>query len=201
MKWMDYCTFTLILCSIAWTQETSEKQKALELNNKAGYLYQKSWRDPKKVNKVLALYDEAIKLDSLYINPYWGKALVLRELGRRKAALKVLDRLATVHSESPGYWSMGGYILEKMGRKKEAKKRYLLDIAKCDTIIKKFPDSLTIDTKLLKANLMIFVNGKEEGIRAYENIAAEHPRNELVIAQREIFYNFDRKNFIKGFCK
>jgi tetratricopeptide (TPR) repeat protein len=186
--------------SYSWAQ-IPYKPKAIELNNKAVDMYQKSWRDVTIAYKVLRLYDEAIKVDSLYIIAYMNKAKLLCELGRRRAALKVFDRVAKVHSESPGYWSMGGYILEKMGRKKEAKKRYLLDIAKCDTIIKNFPDSLTVDTKICRANLLIFLKGKEEGIHEYEKIAAEYPENELVIAQRKIFYNFDRKNFIKGFCK
>ncbi len=99
-----------------------ENSKAVELNNTAMELYQEFLRDTSIVEDVLKLLDKSIELDSLYYIAYFNKTSVLKEMGRCEDAVETLDKLVFLRPDLVGYWSMGGYILERMGYKEEAKK-------------------------------------------------------------------------------
>jgi tetratricopeptide (TPR) repeat protein len=198
MKWTVICLFVISVCS--WAQ-TPERQKAVELNSEATKLFAEAYKDKETEKHVLELLDQAIASDSLYRPAHWNKASLLCHLGERKEALKTLDRLAKIQPDFIGILSWGGNILERMGQKEKAKKRYLRDIAKCNAVLKNGPDSLKMSVKISKATFLMLLNGKKKGIQEYNKIAAEYPNNEFVISQKETFYGFDRSRYLKKSCK
>ncbi len=179
----------------------AHEQKARDLNTEASKLFPKATSDKKVAAKALRLYDEAIKADSLFPQSYWNKVTLLRVTGKCRSALRVLDKLSTVRPDLIGVSSFGGYILERQGRSKDAMKRYMIDIVKCDSIVKASNDTSTISAQLTRATLFLFVKGKNRGIAEYERLAQMFPSNKFVIAQRNTFYEFDRNEYLRDICK
>jgi tetratricopeptide (TPR) repeat protein len=198
MKWVVPCLFVISMCSLA---QTPERQKAVELNSEAIKLFAEAYKDKETEKHVIELLDQAIASDSLYRPAHWNKASLLCHLGERKEALRTLDRLAKVQPDFIGILSWGGNILERMGQKEKAKKRYLRDIAKCNAVLKNGPDSLKMSVKISRATFLMLLNGKKKGIQEYNKIAAEYPKNEFVSSQKETFYGFDRNKYLKKSCK
>ena len=198
MKCVLICLFSISICS--WAQ-TPERQKAIELNGEAAKLFSKVYSSKDTADQAIELLDQAIASDSLYRPAHWNKASLLCRRGERKEALKALDRLARIQPDFIGILSWGGNILERMGQKEKAKKRYLRDIAKCNAIIKNGPDSLRISANISKATFLMLLNGKKRGIQEYKIIAAKYPDSEFVKSKRETFYDFNRIKYLQNACK
>ena len=181
--------------------QTNDRQKAIELNNKAVELYNKFYDDTEIIKYILQLYDEAIEADSLYEMAYINKSNLLIEFGRCEEALQTLDRITTLRKDLVSYWSMSGYILEAMGQKKEAEKRYRDDISKLDSIIENEQDSLLIYFEVQRAFLLLLIEGKIKGIREYEKLKTKYPDDQYIISQELLFETFDRQKFISNYCK
>jgi tetratricopeptide (TPR) repeat protein len=198
MRWVALCLFGISICSFA---QTSDRQKAVELNGQASQLFSEAYSSKDTARLVIDLLDQAIAADSLYRPAHWNKASLLCQLGQRKEALKTLDRLSAIQPDFIGILSWGGSILEIMGQKEKAKKRYLRDITKCDKIIKRGPDSLKMSAKISKATFLMLLYGKTRGIQEYKKIVKEYSGNKFVKSKRDTFYTFDRKKYLNNVCK
>jgi tetratricopeptide (TPR) repeat protein len=198
LKSLIICIFSFTILS--WAQ-TPIKKEALELNEKAHRSFPVAYRNADTANYVLNLLDQAIANDSLCIAAYLNKIFLSRKLGRRNVALNMVNRLTRVCPDIVGINSIGGFILDRMGKTEEARGRYLQDVAKYDSIISCEVDSLKINAKVARAMLIPLLNGKDEGIKEYEKILAEHPNSEYVMSLKEFFYEFDRNEFLTHFCK
>lgn len=188
----------IVVCHYA---QTNDRQKAKELNDRAVELYSKFYDDTEIIKYILQLYDEAMEADSLYEIAYLNKSNLLRETGRCEEALQTLDKLVSVRSDLVGYWSMGGFILEAMGRRKEAEKRYRDDISKLDSIIQTEQDSLLVYLEVQSAFLLMLIEGKNKGMREYEKLITKYPDDQYIINQELLFETFDRQKFISYYCK
>lgn len=191
----------LLFCLTCTWAQSPESRRAIELNERAVKLFQDSQGTSEAMKRGLVYLEEAIKIDSLTFIPYQTKVLYLRKLGRCKEALKTLDRLAAIHPEIIGSRSEGGYLLEKMGRRKQAMQRYQLDISGYDSVIARSTDSATVlYARAYRAFLIMLLNGKSKGIQEFKKIAQLYPDSDYLKVLGITFRDFDRGRFIKEQC-
>ncbi len=184
---------TLLIQSQAPTMEESK-----ELLREAGKLMPEAYHDFHKSKHVIALLDKAIEMDSHNPNPYLAKAGFYIRLEMRPAAIRVLARLLSDNPEVVGALTYQGFILERMGRRKDAKEKYLQDITKCNKLIEETKqDSVLIMQKLARAVAISFAFGTTHGKREYDKILAAFPQNQTIQFERSMFYEFNRKTFLK----
>ncbi len=48
---------------------------------------------------------------------------------------------------------------------------------------------------------MTILYGNDAGIKEYEKLRTEYPDNYYIANQKDLFYDFDRRQFISQYCK
>jgi len=170
-----------------------------ELVREAATMMPEAYNDPFKSKRVIAILDKAIQLDSLNPAPYMSQAGFYCQLGLRRAALRVLARLLSANPNVVGALTSQGFILERMGKQREAREKYLKEIALCSRLIEQNgPDSIQVTQRLALAVAVLFAKGKAQGVLEYNKILSIYPKNTMVLFERSLFYDFDRKSLLNG---
>jgi tetratricopeptide (TPR) repeat protein len=193
----------LLCCMLAstWTccaQTSDASLKSKELCIEAAKLMRNSFSDPQKVKNALRILDEAIAMDSLNAQAYLSKATCYCRLNNRRAALKTLDRLLQVNPNTVGALNLQGFILVKMGLKKEARPKFLAEIGHCDEELAKSPsDSTQVRLKLVRAIAFWFGYGRIKARNEYQELVTQYPDEESVQSIRPLFYDTSKKEFLR----
>jgi tetratricopeptide (TPR) repeat protein len=182
----------VILCR---AQQSTFNLKAIELNNKAVNLIAKSFGDDTPLNNALLILDQAIKIDSSYYVAYQSKATVLCKLKKYESAIKTLDKVIQLHKNVAEVFSTQGFILEKIGRKKEAIAKYKSASNEYDRLIKKYPNK--VEYQINKAFLLVFIDNKETAQKSIKEIIKKYPENKNAKAILFMLNSFDRKQYIE----
>jgi tetratricopeptide (TPR) repeat protein len=198
---MQFLSFLAFIFLIYDPGQALNRQKAIELNERAQRLFVHSTTDRATSNRLLRLYDLAIKADTTYPQAHWNKGMVLCRLGRRKEALKAFQRLARIRPDLNGVLTNEGLILDRMGLHDRAKQMYLQELAKCDSIIRATPDFSNIQTRLSRASLVQYAEGKEAGLKEFEKLVAKYPSNKFIAMQGVTYYEFDKEKEVRDFCR
>lgn len=184
-------------CNSQNRQGIIPKKKAVEFNNNAISLSSRYGSNKDSLEKAIMLLDSAISVDSMYKLAYINKGAILCSLGLYQMMLKVLDKAILLDKENPQLVIIQGWILEKTGHKYEAFLKYQKANGMYDILIEKKPNS--IQNKIDKAYLQLFLTNREQAIREYEKIAYSS-KDAYIAKTKFLFYSFNRENFIKDFC-
>ena len=184
-------------CNSQGQQSLIVHKKAQELNDKALALFQKYSYSKDSLNKAIEILDNAILTDSIYKLAYTNEASIFCALGNYNSMLKILDKASKLDKKDPLLIIQQGHILEKMGNIDAAKKKYIQANILYDNLLISDPNS--VKNEVDRAFLKLFLEDKEAGIREYEQIA-KYSSDPYVINFKPFFYNFNRQEFINGYC-
>jgi tetratricopeptide (TPR) repeat protein len=198
----------VLLFSIYAMQINNKNKKynilAKALNNEAMSLY----NDPYKThdfNKILSLFDEAIKIDSTYYLAYENKATLLSRAQRFNEAINCIKKLQKIKKNQPeikdhaeGYVYLGN-IYDKIGKHTKAIKCYKEALSQYNIRFKTKPDLNRAFTKLL-------LGRKKEAFKEIEELISEEEKKEgpdlkHYINMREFFKTFDKNEFLEDLFK
>lgn len=189
-----------ILLSVVLTcnaQNTTYNPKAIELNNQAVDIVTKSFGDEVQLKKALGILDNAIKLDTSYYVAYQSKATVLCKLKKYDSTIKTLEKVIRLHKNTAEVFSTQGFILEKIGKKKEATAKYQAAFTEYERLIKESPNK--VEYQVNKAFLLVFLVNKEAAQKRIEDILKKYPDNKSAKAILSLLNIFDRKQYIDSF--
>jgi len=192
------CSFLLSVSFSAFSQEDQRKlmyQSAVEFNDRALILFQQFSTDQDSIRKSLSLLDTAISRDSSFIDAHINKVSMLCTLGMYEDMLAELDDVRKMRRLDPELICVQGYILEKMGKGREASFKYAEADRLFDYFIKENQNS--IKNSVGKAFLQFFIRGERAGLSEYKRLER---KDKEVILYRTMFYDFKREDFIKNYC-
>jgi len=172
-------------------------KSAFELNQSAILLFQNFSYSEDSVKKALRMLNDAIYTDSTYYIAYMNKVSLLCALGLNDELLKELDEVVNLYRRDPQLICMEAYVLERAGQKEEAMVKYKEADVMYDDLIKSNQNILY--NKIGKAFLQLFLKGKKEGIRRYNDLYHDN-KDKVVVYMRNAFINFNRQEFIKNYC-
>lgn len=176
--------------------DTTEAERQL---NEAVKIIMRMNHDPASTDSIIALADKALSLDSNLFSAYSYKVNALLEAGRCVEALAVIKTVTARKPADPSNWGAQGVMTERLGNREAATEIYKHVIQLYDEELKDKPND-----KFALANrafFIMFVNGKETGLKEYRKVLKKYPEDEAVLFWKEVFEEFDRKQFIADFCK
>ncbi len=139
-------------------QEKKYVQEAIDLNTKAVQLLMRNLGNKDSLNQALTWLNEALALDSTYLNAYGSKVHVLQGLSRYDEVPATMDEAIKQIPDYHGFTFMKGVMLEADGRKEEAAELYKKALELCESQMKVKNDvGLFCDYYMLK----YFVHGIE----------------------------------------
>lgn len=194
-----FIIFCFILLCVSCTVNSQNEKLAIELNDKAVKLYHNNGKDSVTISKVIELYDQAIDADPQYLIPFWNKITLFLEQNRCNDALTELEEFQKNNQKTLGFSSAIGFILEGLGRNKEAEEKYIQELSLYDLLMEESTDSTIIDLKISRAFILMFVKGTGDGIAEFEKILNEYPKNQNLQYHKTTFYDFDRNKFIEDY--
>jgi len=168
------------------------------LNNEAIRITSHNNQNIDSLKRGLALLNEAINLKKDNYMFYTTKALLQCKMGQCDSGIITLNTCISLNPQLLALKVSKALLLEKMNNNSEAMKYFKIVLNGYNEQIAKYPDSVSI--QLNKVIVIMFIEGKEEGIKEYDSIRAKYPENRKVIMMHDIFYNFDRKEFLSSIC-
>lgn len=186
MRFLSIC-FLLILCTGCnqqaehAAQEPAFSPKAVALNDSAIGLAMAHRGDSSVADRVIALFDSAIAIDSTYRGAYWNKASLLDTYGRRAEAIATLDSWIARHPDA----HMFRAVRAQMAGDTRALKRIaetMLTVT--DSLIEEHPDSVALQ---INRAYWTYVTGKhEQALERIDAIEANHPESRSVELMTEM---------------
>jgi tetratricopeptide (TPR) repeat protein len=143
--------------------------------------------------------DRAIKVDKTYKTAYSNELSYLCQLGERERALQTVNQIIDFGTMLGDWKLMKGHILERMDRHDEADQAYREALTEFEKDINTKPND--VKSQLGKAQVMLFLRGKDAGIMEYNKIKEQYPDNKLVLNMRQEFYDFNKGKVLSSFCK
>ncbi len=178
----------LASCS-APVKKEAYNPKAIELNNKAVQLMQRSQND-----SALVLFDQAIELDPAYYLPHSNKTGIYIS---KKEFDKALAEIEMVIKKKPDFaqgWTIAGLLHEKLGDSISALKYYQKSVELFDGEIQNPEKKEQIKAiRLNRAISLVLAGNEKEGKEELEKLKAENPAdtiiNELIKPGRQDYLN------------
>jgi len=172
---------------------------ALELNEKAINRFQNY--NLGLNNEIDSLELSIIDLDSaLRIEPknsvfYSNKATILLALNRDE---EVLELMQSAIKEIPSYaegYSMIGFIYEYRKNSEKSQMWFKKALNAYDDRIEQ--NKFVVNSKLNKAFLYFFTDGKEAATREFEKLKNEYPDDNNVLYMGFVFDEFDKESYLR----
>lgn len=142
--------------------------------------------------KAAKFIEKAINIDSTYINAYTNLAQIYFKIDSNKKALEVLNNLLYVKPDYVEAITSKGFILERMGKIKDAEENYKKALQ-----IYNFKLNKTYNDYINTAFLVLLLYGEDEAYEKLDNIKNKFPKKDLKIYRNQ-FKNFNRNEFIKN---
>ena len=171
------------------------KKDAIRLNNEAMSLVM---QDEGNIQRALQMLDQAIALDSLYYMAYTNKASLLCRVGSYEEAINALNKVLAIKRDFVEAAMTKGFLLEKLGKVKQAEETYSHVFELYNKQLKKSPDNIQI--LLNRAFTTLFLYGNQRGLLEYNKIKTLYPNNATVIGMQELFNTFNRKEYLLTVC-
>ena len=169
------------------------------LNNEAIRITSHNNQNIDSLKRGLALLNEAINLKKDNYMFYTTKAFLQCKMGQCDSGIITLNTCISLNPQLVTPKLSKALLLEKMNNNSEAMKYFKIVLNEYNEQIAKYPDSVFI--QLNKVMVIMFIKGKEEGIKEYNIIRQKYPTNKKVNLMHDIFYGFDRKEFISSMFK
>lgn len=196
-----------LLCISSCTNKQLEKgsvenkkynKKAIELNAVAveilgQIIFPTNHTDTLKLRNAIDILEKSITIDSLYYLAYANKAIALSRLGQNSKALNTLNKITKLKPDYAEGFSMQGFMFEKMGDIDSANSKYKEAIVAYDSRINK---AHKIEDKISKAFITSLIN-REKGLNEISDLIRNNPENNTIeMWKKELFDQFNRKEFI-----
>lgn len=189
--------FAILFCLQSCSAQN--RKEAIRLNDEAMTLLTNGSETGSMINAI-QLLDQAISADNSYTLAYTNKAQLYCKMGKYSDAVNTLNQVITIKKDFTEGIMTKGFYLEKMGRLNEAKETYKLALDTYDKKLKK-GDAQDITMRLNRAFTMAFLYGKETAILEYKIIDSMYPNNSKVIHMHDVFYTFDKTEFLSTLCQ
>jgi tetratricopeptide (TPR) repeat protein len=185
-------------------EEHQPQNSTIKINETKGYLKQGlrllqergfflvTKKDTQTYLEAAHLIEKAIAIDSSYTNAYTNLAQIYFKLDSNEKALEVLNKLLLIKPDYVEAISSQGFVLEKIGRIKEAEKKYIKAFHMYDLQLNK-----TYKDYINKAFLALLIYGKEEAIKELDNIKNRFSEEDITLYKNQ-FKNFNRREFINN---
>jgi len=180
-------------------QNTTYKPKAIEMNNKAVNMVSKSFGDVDQIKKALVILDSAINLDTTYDFAYQNKANYLCKLKEYDSAIKTLDKVILLHKNTEVVLSLQGFMLEKIGKEKDALAKYQAAFTEYEQLIKEFPNK--VEYQVNQAFLLEFLINKEATQKRFAEILKKYPDDKNVNSIISFLNTIDKNHYIDSICQ
>jgi len=171
---------SILIISVGCTKEKT----ALELTNDAV-------EARGDIKRAILLLDKAIDKDPNYLPAYLNKSRFLVEDNQYNEALSVIQTIEKKDGENWTLLEYKGFILDKLGRTKEASETFISALSSIETELKSSPsDSLKVNY-----SLALFMAGKkEERLKLMQELAKKKkPEDFPHAAFLELFNSGDRQ--------
>lgn len=197
--------FATLPYQTAWAQgsiprEHEPSQEVINKLDEATSLFNRNNTNADSIRKAIKLTDQAIAMDSDYVDTYCSKMYYLCLLDSIESAITCLESYLRHHPDQPYVIQRMGILYDKAGRKDVAKRYY-------ETAIKLFRQNeaggidLT-DTVIDRLFTMILLGQSEQARAEYKSIRNKLTQDpeKLKVADQwmEVFGGMDRDDFIKN---
>lgn len=186
-----------ISCQISSKKNVNQdaKKDLIRLNDYASELSQINYDNKDSMMKALSIINEVLKIDSTYIIAENNKLAILIKLKERNQALILIEKIISRDKYFVGNYVVKANILEKLNRKEEAQKEYLIASTLCEQQIKENPKNINLKTTLL---LIHGLTQSPESVRAeYEALKKEYPTEPKIAVMDDLFLKFDREKYLE----
>ncbi len=201
---MKKIIFLLVALSMSCKPDNKKTKEfdsvAVSINDDAMQKYQDyilGYRhDEEVLDTVLLELNRAIDIDSSNYVFYTNKANVLSLLNKHTRAIKALEKIAEIKPNFAENLTSLGLLNEHIGLDSIAQSWYSRAIKAYDKRIE--DDLYVVNSKINRAYLLFFTEGKEQALKAFEAVKLEYPNSEEVLYMESLFTEFDREETLNN---